>query len=49
MLSDFTPSATISVKNLKAARSFYEGILGFKPIGRRCAGLRPSKWEAGLW
>jgi hypothetical protein len=31
MLSDFTPSATVAVKNLKAARSFYEDILGFEP------------------
>jgi catechol 2,3-dioxygenase-like lactoylglutathione lyase family enzyme len=33
MLSDFTPSATVAVKNLKAARSFYEDILGFEPKG----------------
>jgi catechol 2,3-dioxygenase-like lactoylglutathione lyase family enzyme len=33
MLSDFTPSATVAVKNLKAARSFYVDILGFEPIG----------------
>jgi catechol 2,3-dioxygenase-like lactoylglutathione lyase family enzyme len=33
MLSHFTPSATIAVKNLNAVRSFYEGILGFEPIG----------------
>jgi hypothetical protein len=33
MLSDFTPSVTISVRNLKAVRPFYEGILGFKSIG----------------
>jgi hypothetical protein len=40
MLSDFTPSATISVKSLKAMRSFYEGTLR---SGRRCAEPRPSK------
>ena len=40
MLSDFTPSATVAVKDLKAARSFYEGILGFEPIGSTLRGAQ---------
>jgi hypothetical protein len=48
MLSDFTPSATIAVKNLKAVRSFYEGSLASSRLGRRCAALRLSKRETGL-
>ena len=48
MLSDFTPSATISVKNLKAARSFYEGILGFKPIGPTLRGAQAFKVAGGI-
>jgi catechol 2,3-dioxygenase-like lactoylglutathione lyase family enzyme len=47
MLSDFTPSATISVKNLKAVRSFYEGILGFKPIGSTMRGAQAFKVGGG--
>jgi catechol 2,3-dioxygenase-like lactoylglutathione lyase family enzyme len=43
MLSDFTPSATIAVKNLKAVRSFYEGILGFEPIGSALRGAQAFK------
>jgi catechol 2,3-dioxygenase-like lactoylglutathione lyase family enzyme len=43
MLSDFTPSATVAVKNLKAVRSFYEGILGFKPIGSTLRGAQAFK------
>ena len=43
MLSDFTPSATVAVKNLKGARSFYEGILGFKPIGSTLRGAQAFK------
>ena len=43
MLSDFTPSATVAVKNLKAARSFYEEILGFKPIGSTLRGAQAFK------
>ena len=42
MLSDFTPSATVAVKNLQAVRSFYEGILGFEPIGST---LRRAPWD----
>ena len=43
MLSDFTPSATVAVKNLKAARSFYEDILGFEPIGSTLRGAQAFK------
>jgi len=43
MLSDFTPSATISVKSLKAVRSFYEGTLGFRPIGSTLRGAQAFK------
>lgn len=43
MLSDFTPSATVAVKNLKAVRSFYEGILGFEPIGSTLRGAQAFK------
>jgi catechol 2,3-dioxygenase-like lactoylglutathione lyase family enzyme len=43
MLSDFTPSATVAVKNLKAARSFYEGILGFEAIGSTLRGAPAFK------
>lgn len=32
MLSNLNPMATIGVKNLTAARKFYEGTLGFKPL-----------------
>jgi hypothetical protein len=45
MLSNFAPSATIAVKNLKAVRPFYEGILGFKPIGLTLRGAQA--FEAG--
>jgi catechol 2,3-dioxygenase-like lactoylglutathione lyase family enzyme len=47
MLSDFPSSATISVKNLKAVRSFYEGILGFKPIGSTLRGAQAFKVGGG--
>jgi len=40
MLSDFTPSATVAVKNLKVARSFYKDILGFEPIGPTSRGAQ---------
>jgi len=43
MLSDFTPSATVAVKDLKAARSFYEDILGFEPIGSTLRGAQAFK------
>lgn len=33
MLSDFTPMPTLAVKDLAAARAFYEGVLGFAPTG----------------
>ena len=32
MLGDYDGMATIAVKNLKAARKFYEGTLGFKAV-----------------
>ena len=32
MLGDYDAMATIAVKNLKAARKFYEGTLGFKAV-----------------
>ena len=32
MLGDKDAIATIAVKDLKAARKFYEGTLGFKPV-----------------
>ena len=47
MLSDFPPSATISVKNLKAARSFYVGILGFRPIGSTLRAAQAFKVGGG--
>jgi catechol 2,3-dioxygenase-like lactoylglutathione lyase family enzyme len=47
MLSDFTPSATIAVKSLKAVRSFYEAILGFKPIGSTLRGAQAFKAGGG--
>ena len=47
MLSDFTPSATVAVRNLKAARSFYEGILGFEPIGSTMRGAQAFKVGGG--
>ena len=47
MLSDFTPCATIAVKNLKAVRSFYEGILGFKPIGSTLRGAQTFSVKGG--
>lgn len=43
MLSDFTPSATFAVKSLEAARSFYEHILGFEPIGSTLRGAQAFK------
>jgi catechol 2,3-dioxygenase-like lactoylglutathione lyase family enzyme len=48
MLSDFTPSATIAVKNMKAVRSFYEGILGLKPIGSTFRGAQAFKVAGGI-
>ena len=47
MLSDFAPSATIAVKNLKAVRSFYEDILGFKPIGSTLRGAQTFQTAGG--
>jgi len=47
MLSDFTPSATIAVKNLEAVRSFYEEILGFKPIGSTLRGAQAFSVKGG--
>lgn len=47
MLSDFTPSATIAVKNLKAVRSFYEGMLGFRPIGSTMRGAQTFSVKGG--
>jgi catechol 2,3-dioxygenase-like lactoylglutathione lyase family enzyme len=32
MLSDNDATATVAVKNLSAARKFYEGKLGFKVV-----------------
>jgi catechol 2,3-dioxygenase-like lactoylglutathione lyase family enzyme len=32
MLGDYDAMATIAVKNLKSARKFYEGALGFKAV-----------------
>ena len=31
MLSDFTPVTTLAVRDLQAARNFYESVLGFAP------------------
>ena len=31
MLSDFTPVTTLAVRDLQAARQFYESVLGFAP------------------
>ena len=47
MLSDFTPSATVAVKSLKVVRSFYEGILGFKPIGPTLRGAQAFRVGGG--
>jgi catechol 2,3-dioxygenase-like lactoylglutathione lyase family enzyme len=47
MLSDFTPSATVPVKSLKAVRSFYEGILGLKPIGPTLRGAQAFRAGGG--
>src|SRR6202000_1448641 len=47
MLSDFAPSATIAVKNLEAARPFYERIVGFKPIGTAVRGAQAFRAKAG--
>jgi catechol 2,3-dioxygenase-like lactoylglutathione lyase family enzyme len=47
MLSAFTPSVTVAVKNLKAVRSFYEGILGFQPIGSTLRGAQAFKVGGG--
>ena len=33
MLSDYVPIPTIPVKDLKSAREFYEGVLGYQPEG----------------
>jgi len=33
MLSEFTPVPTLAVRNLEQARAFYEGVLGFTPVG----------------
>jgi catechol 2,3-dioxygenase-like lactoylglutathione lyase family enzyme len=33
MLSEFTPVPTLAVRNLEQARTFYEGVLGFAPVG----------------
>ena len=33
MLSEFTPVPTLAVRNLEQARTFYEGVLGFTPVG----------------
>lgn len=34
MLNAINPVATIGVKNLEAAKKFYEGTLGFKPLDK---------------
>jgi catechol 2,3-dioxygenase-like lactoylglutathione lyase family enzyme len=34
MLADKDAAANLAVKDLKAAKKFYEGTLGLKPIGR---------------
>lgn len=34
MLNTINPVATIGVKNLEAAKKFYEGTLGFQPVGK---------------
>src|SRR5659263_439526 len=33
MLSEFTPVPTLAVRNVEQARTFYEGVLGFTPVG----------------
>jgi catechol 2,3-dioxygenase-like lactoylglutathione lyase family enzyme len=47
MLSDFAPYATIAVKNLEAARPFYEGIIGLRPIGSAVRGAQAFRAKAG--
>jgi catechol 2,3-dioxygenase-like lactoylglutathione lyase family enzyme len=34
MLADKDAAANVAVKDVKAARKFYEGTLGLKPVGR---------------
>lgn len=33
MLSDYVPVPTLGVRSLEQARAFYEGVLGFSPVG----------------
>jgi catechol 2,3-dioxygenase-like lactoylglutathione lyase family enzyme len=33
MLSEFTPVPTLAVRDLEKARTFYEDVLGFTPVG----------------
>jgi catechol 2,3-dioxygenase-like lactoylglutathione lyase family enzyme len=47
MLAEFAPSATIPVKDLGKARPFYEGVLGFEPIGSDMRGAQAFKVAAG--
>jgi len=39
MLSDFTPVPTLAVRDLEKARTFYEGVLGFAPVGDAADGV----------
>ncbi|HKA37468.1 MAG TPA: VOC family protein, partial [Thermoanaerobaculia bacterium] len=39
MLSDKNAAVTIAVKDTKAAKKFYEGVLGLKPIPSRELGV----------
>ncbi len=40
MLSTYTPMPTLAVKDLDAARQFYEGVLGFTPAADTDGGVR---------
>ena len=42
MLSDFESGATVAVKDLAAARNYYEGTLGFTPMEVSGGVLYPS-------
>ncbi|WP_024288525.1 VOC family protein [Cellulomonas sp. KRMCY2] len=39
MLSDYSPVPTLGVSDLEQARAFYEGVLGFAPVGDAAEGV----------
>jgi catechol 2,3-dioxygenase-like lactoylglutathione lyase family enzyme len=48
MLSDYTPIPTLAVKDLAEARAFYEGVLGFVPVGDVPDGVRYAAGSSGF-